>query len=225
MNDSRQSVSEPEWNASSCRSSRREERAVVWTLTGRRLHSPASMPSMRQSYTVTVPEEPPAAAFPFLKQEMRRKGSMSGSVLVSTFVGLLINQAKVRDPETSWSRLWLEHLSKLALYSFYWATMWNSHGVILKWTFSPYLKSQYNHVQLQLLVRWLQAVWRTRTMYNILAQVLPQELCVHLAESNQWRVCHYTEDWDTCNGQRYVFRGNYVSFTVKWVICRGKPLS
>lgn len=55
------------------------------------------MPSMRQSYTVTVPEEPPAAAFPFLKQEMRRKGSMSGSVLVSTFVGLLINQAKVRD--------------------------------------------------------------------------------------------------------------------------------
>ncbi|MEQ2168617.1 hypothetical protein GOODEAATRI_016578 [Goodea atripinnis] len=57
---------------------------------------PASMPSMRQSYTVTVPEEPPAAAFPFLKQEIRRKGSMSGSVLVSTFVGLLINQAKVR---------------------------------------------------------------------------------------------------------------------------------
>lgn len=53
------------------------------------------MPSMRQSYTVTVPEEPPAAALPFLKQEMRRKGSMSGSVLVSTFVGLLINQAKV----------------------------------------------------------------------------------------------------------------------------------
>uniref|UniRef100_A0A669F6V5 Ubiquitin carboxyl-terminal hydrolase n=1 Tax=Oreochromis niloticus TaxID=8128 RepID=A0A669F6V5_ORENI len=32
--------------------------------------------------------------FPFLKQEMRRKGSMSGSVLVSTFVGLIINQAK-----------------------------------------------------------------------------------------------------------------------------------
>uniref|UniRef100_A0A3Q2CZ86 Ubiquitin carboxyl-terminal hydrolase 2 n=1 Tax=Cyprinodon variegatus TaxID=28743 RepID=A0A3Q2CZ86_CYPVA len=49
---------------------------------------------MRQSYTVTVPEEAPAAAFPFLKQEMRRKSSMSGSVLVSTFVGLLINQAK-----------------------------------------------------------------------------------------------------------------------------------
>lgn len=59
------------------------------------------MPSMRQSYTVTVPEEPPAAAFPFLKQEMRRKGSMSGSVLVSTFVGLIINQAKVRDSESA----------------------------------------------------------------------------------------------------------------------------
>lgn len=52
---------------------------------------------MRQSYTVTVPEEPPAAAFPFLNPEVRRKGSVSGSVLVSTFFGLLINQAKVRD--------------------------------------------------------------------------------------------------------------------------------
>ncbi|XP_076023983.1 ubiquitin carboxyl-terminal hydrolase 2a isoform X2 [Genypterus blacodes] len=44
---------------------------------------------MRQSYTVTVPEEPPAAA-----PCVRRRGSMSGSVLLSTFVGLLINQAK-----------------------------------------------------------------------------------------------------------------------------------
>uniref|UniRef100_A0A8C9WNU0 Ubiquitin carboxyl-terminal hydrolase n=1 Tax=Scleropages formosus TaxID=113540 RepID=A0A8C9WNU0_SCLFO len=53
------------------------------------------MPSLRQSYTVTVPEEPPAAAFPFLKHDIRRKSStVSGSVLVSTFVGLLINQAK-----------------------------------------------------------------------------------------------------------------------------------
>lgn len=61
------------------------------------------MPSMRQSYTVTVPEEPPAAAFPFLRQEMRRKGSVSGSALVSTFVGLIINQAKVGEapPPTS----------------------------------------------------------------------------------------------------------------------------
>ncbi|KAG5843993.1 ubiquitin carboxyl-terminal hydrolase 2-like [Anguilla rostrata] len=53
------------------------------------------MPSMRHSYTVTVPEDPPAAAFPFLKPDLRRKTSaVSGSVLVSTFVGLLINQAK-----------------------------------------------------------------------------------------------------------------------------------
>ncbi|KAJ8266269.1 hypothetical protein GJAV_G00128500 [Gymnothorax javanicus] len=53
------------------------------------------MPSMRQSYTVTVPEDPPATAFPFLKPDLRRKTSaVSGSVLVSTFVGLLINQAK-----------------------------------------------------------------------------------------------------------------------------------
>uniref|UniRef100_A0AAQ4QQ49 Ubiquitin carboxyl-terminal hydrolase 2 n=1 Tax=Gasterosteus aculeatus aculeatus TaxID=481459 RepID=A0AAQ4QQ49_GASAC len=52
------------------------------------------MPSMRRSYAVTVPEEPPAAAFPFLKHDVRGKGSVSGSVLVSTFVGLLINQAK-----------------------------------------------------------------------------------------------------------------------------------
>ncbi|XP_016141387.1 ubiquitin carboxyl-terminal hydrolase 2-like isoform X2 [Sinocyclocheilus grahami] len=53
------------------------------------------MPSIRQSYTVTVPEEPPASAFPFIKQDMRRKSPMmSRSMLVSTFVGLLINQAK-----------------------------------------------------------------------------------------------------------------------------------
>uniref|UniRef100_A0A4W5KX76 ubiquitinyl hydrolase 1 n=1 Tax=Hucho hucho TaxID=62062 RepID=A0A4W5KX76_9TELE len=50
---------------------------------------------MRQSYTVTVPEEPPATAFPFLKTDLRRKSPpMSRSMLVSTFVGLLINQAK-----------------------------------------------------------------------------------------------------------------------------------
>ncbi|KAJ8343092.1 hypothetical protein SKAU_G00330200 [Synaphobranchus kaupii] len=53
------------------------------------------MPSMRHSYTVTVPEDPPATAFPFLKPDLRRKSSaVSGSMLVSTFVGLLINQAK-----------------------------------------------------------------------------------------------------------------------------------
>lgn len=56
-----------------------------------------TMPSLRQSYTVTVPEEPPASVFPFSKAEARRKSaSVSRSMLVSTFVGLLINQAKVR---------------------------------------------------------------------------------------------------------------------------------
>ncbi|CAB1316660.1 unnamed protein product [Coregonus sp. 'balchen'] len=53
------------------------------------------MPSLRQSYTVTVPEESPATAFPFLKTDLRRKSPpMSRSMLMSTFVGLLINQAK-----------------------------------------------------------------------------------------------------------------------------------
>lgn len=71
--------------------------------TGSRQYQTVIMPSMRQSYTVTVPEEPPASAFPFLKQEMRRKSSsMSGSVLVSTFVGLLINQAKVKQERIYW---------------------------------------------------------------------------------------------------------------------------
>ncbi|KAM4620901.1 ubiquitin carboxyl-terminal hydrolase 2-like isoform 3-T3 [Polymixia lowei] len=50
------------------------------------------MPSLRQSYTVTV-EEP--AAFPFVKHDLRRKNHpMSRSVLMSTFMGFLINQAK-----------------------------------------------------------------------------------------------------------------------------------
>lgn len=54
------------------------------------------MPSVRQAYTVTIPEELPVTAFPLLKRDMRRKNStVSGSVLVSTFVGLLINHAKV----------------------------------------------------------------------------------------------------------------------------------
>ncbi|KAM7373952.1 hypothetical protein PAMP_006636 [Pampus punctatissimus] len=51
------------------------------------------MPSLRHSYTVTVPEEP--AAFPVDKPELRRKSpSLSRSMLVSTFMGLIINQAK-----------------------------------------------------------------------------------------------------------------------------------
>lgn len=52
------------------------------------------MPSMRHSYTVTAPEEP--AAFPLEKRELRRKSApLPRSMLVSTFMGLIINQAKV----------------------------------------------------------------------------------------------------------------------------------
>ncbi|XP_071402272.1 ubiquitin carboxyl-terminal hydrolase 2-like isoform X1 [Centroberyx affinis] len=58
----------------------------------------AIMPSMRQSYTVTVPEGP--AAFPLEKPDLRRKSpSVSRSMLVSTFMGLLINQAKNKSPQ------------------------------------------------------------------------------------------------------------------------------
>lgn len=64
-----------------------------WTFTLR----DKIMPSLRHSYTVTVPEEP--AAFPLDKPELRRKSQrFSRSVLVSTFMGLIINQAKV-SPE------------------------------------------------------------------------------------------------------------------------------
>ncbi len=71
------------------------------------------MPSMRHSYTVTIPEEPPATAFPFLKHDMRRKSStLSGSMLVSTFVGLLINHAKV------WTRfIGVLGLTRIHMYS------------------------------------------------------------------------------------------------------------
>uniref|UniRef100_A0A8C7Z0D5 Ubiquitin carboxyl-terminal hydrolase n=1 Tax=Oryzias sinensis TaxID=183150 RepID=A0A8C7Z0D5_9TELE len=56
------------------------------------------MPSLRHSYTVTVPEEP--AAFPLDKPELRRKSQrFSRSVLVSTFMGLIINQAKNKSPQ------------------------------------------------------------------------------------------------------------------------------
>ncbi|KAK2828383.1 hypothetical protein Q5P01_019417 [Channa striata] len=56
------------------------------------------MPSVRQSYTVTVPEE--ATSFPADKSDLRRKGSsLSRSVLVSTFMGLIINQAKNKSPQ------------------------------------------------------------------------------------------------------------------------------
>lgn len=49
---------------------------------------------MRDSYTVTLPEEPPA--LPDLHKELRPRTSMPGSLLVSTFVGLVLNKTKVR---------------------------------------------------------------------------------------------------------------------------------
>ncbi|XP_061596325.1 ubiquitin carboxyl-terminal hydrolase 2-like isoform X2 [Cololabis saira] len=56
------------------------------------------MPSMRHSYTVTVPEEP--AAFPLDNPNLRRRSApFSRSMLVSTFMGLIINQAKNKSPQ------------------------------------------------------------------------------------------------------------------------------
>lgn len=49
---------------------------------------------MRTSYTVTLPEEPPAAPFPALAKELRPRSPLSPSLLLSTFVGLLLNKAK-----------------------------------------------------------------------------------------------------------------------------------
>lgn len=51
---------------------------------------------MRTSYTVTLPEEPPAAPFPALaaKEQLRPRSPLSPSLLLSTFVGLLLNKAK-----------------------------------------------------------------------------------------------------------------------------------
>ncbi|KAM6907506.1 ubiquitin carboxyl-terminal hydrolase 2 isoform 2-T2 [Xenentodon cancila] len=56
------------------------------------------MPSLRHSYTVTVPEEP--AAFPLDNPNLRRRSPpFSRSMLVSTFMGLIINQAKNKSPQ------------------------------------------------------------------------------------------------------------------------------
>lgn len=51
---------------------------------------------MRTSYTVTLPEEPPTSPFPALAKELRPRSPLSPSLLLSTFVGLLLNKAKVR---------------------------------------------------------------------------------------------------------------------------------
>ncbi|KAM5316123.1 ubiquitin carboxyl-terminal hydrolase 2 isoform 2-T3 [Glossophaga mutica] len=49
---------------------------------------------MRTSYTVTLPEDPLAAPFPALAKELRPRSPLSPSLLLSTFVGLLLNKAK-----------------------------------------------------------------------------------------------------------------------------------
>uniref|UniRef100_A0A1A8FYH5 Ubiquitin carboxyl-terminal hydrolase n=3 Tax=Nothobranchius korthausae TaxID=1143690 RepID=A0A1A8FYH5_9TELE len=56
------------------------------------------MPSLRHSYTVTAPGQ--HAAFPAAEPELRRKSpSLSRSMLVSTFMGLIINPAKNKSPQ------------------------------------------------------------------------------------------------------------------------------
>ncbi|KAF7206804.1 ubiquitin carboxyl-terminal hydrolase 2 [Nothobranchius furzeri] len=56
------------------------------------------MPSLRHSYTVTAPGQ--HAAFPAEEPKLRRKSpSLSRSMLVSTFMGLIINPAKHKSPQ------------------------------------------------------------------------------------------------------------------------------
>ncbi|MED6267044.1 Ubiquitin carboxyl-terminal hydrolase 2 [Characodon lateralis] len=56
------------------------------------------MPSVRHSYTVTVPVPGHPAALPLDEPELRRK-QLSRSMLVSTFMGLIINPAKSKSPQ------------------------------------------------------------------------------------------------------------------------------
>ncbi|XP_037125229.1 ubiquitin carboxyl-terminal hydrolase 2-like [Syngnathus acus] len=57
------------------------------------------MPSPRYSYTVTAPEKP-AVALSAAKSNVRRRApSLSRSKLMSTFMGLIINQAKKQSPQ------------------------------------------------------------------------------------------------------------------------------
>ncbi|XP_043997621.1 ubiquitin carboxyl-terminal hydrolase 2-like [Gambusia affinis] len=54
------------------------------------------MPSLRHSYTVTVPGHP--GGLPLDEPELRRK-QLSRSMLVNTFMGLIINPAKSKTPQ------------------------------------------------------------------------------------------------------------------------------
>ncbi|KAG8141573.1 hypothetical protein E2320_007177 [Naja naja] len=50
---------------------------------------------MRNSYTVTLPASPPASPLPGGHKELRPRVPLPGSLLLSTFVGLMVNKAKV----------------------------------------------------------------------------------------------------------------------------------
>lgn len=55
---------------------------------------------MRQSYNVTVPEEPPTTPFSYPNKDMRKKSpQMSRSMLLSSLVGLILNQAKNKNAQ------------------------------------------------------------------------------------------------------------------------------
>lgn len=68
--------------------------ATPWPASGVGPSPPLAPSSMRTSYTVTLPEEPPAAPFQALAKELRPRSPLSPSLLLSTFVGLLLNKAK-----------------------------------------------------------------------------------------------------------------------------------
>ncbi|XP_013859429.1 ubiquitin carboxyl-terminal hydrolase 2 [Austrofundulus limnaeus] len=57
------------------------------------------MPSLRHSYTVTVPGRPAAHSLAEEPDLRRRSQPLSRSMLVSTFMGLILNQAKNKSPQ------------------------------------------------------------------------------------------------------------------------------
>lgn len=71
--------------------------------------------SMRNSYTVTLPEEPPVSPFSGMPKELRTKTPMPGSLLVSAFVGLVLNKTKVQLGFTPNTHIILMAFSKLGL--------------------------------------------------------------------------------------------------------------
>lgn len=103
-------ITSPHWNCALRRVTGGRDRTRLLSLTSgasfqwmtppsrlRITSSGATMPSLRQSYTVTGPGDP--AAVPMNKRDLQRKNqAVSRSKLMSTFMGLIINQAKVSPP-------------------------------------------------------------------------------------------------------------------------------